>query len=83
MTAAIVMAVGWLVGMLVVACVAQAKENREASDELNEHIHQLQQVASSVTQTSEWSARLLRSRAQPFRRILQGVPEVGGQPQGH
>ena len=83
MTAAIVIAVGWLVGMLVMACVAQAKENREAREELNERIRQLRQVASSVTQTSGRSARLLHRRAQPFRRILQDVPEVGGQPQRH
>jgi uncharacterized membrane-anchored protein YhcB (DUF1043 family) len=80
MTAAIVLGVGWLVGMLVMACIAQARENREAREELDERIQQLQQMVSSVARTGGRSARLMRRRAQPFKAILQDITPATGRP---
>jgi hypothetical protein len=80
MTAAIVLGVGWLVGMLVMACILHARENREAREELDGRIQQLQQIASSVARAGGRSARLTRWRAQPFKTILQEIAPATGRP---
>ena len=77
----VLVTVGLLVAVLAWACCAAIKAGDEAVEELNESIRQLHQVMASVSQTSGRSARLLHSRAKPFRDILQDVPGVGGTPQ--
>ena len=81
MAATLIAAVGWLVMMLVLGCLAKAKEVGEAREELNDRMRMLCDVAASVGRTSDKGARLVRHRSQPFRQILHNVPGVRGQPQ--
>jgi len=65
--------VAWAIAVLAWACCVMAKEGDEAFEELNESIRELRQVAQSVAGTSGRSAQLVRRRAQPMRRLLEGI----------
>jgi hypothetical protein len=81
LTVAILAVVSLLLVHLVLACLAAARDGDEAHEELNERIRQLHRVAS-VRRTGAAGVQQVYRRAQPFRRILEDVPGVGGQPPG-
>jgi outer membrane lipoprotein-sorting protein len=80
-TGVVLFVVAWAVVLLVWASCAVAREGDEALEELDESLRKLQQVAASVTRTSDRSAELVRRRAQPIRYLLEGLEDDVIQPQ--
>lgn len=76
LTAAILAGVGWIIFMLVLACLTQARQTEEAHEELEERIRLLHEVVSSVGSTGSGRVQAMRRRSLPFREILSEVPDV-------
>jgi hypothetical protein len=72
---AIVLAVGIVVVMLILSCVAMMKDCNEAQEELHEQIEQFYRVALSVRHTGDECAEIAYRKAQPFRQILLHVAD--------
>ena len=75
---AVVLAVGLLVLMLTLSCLAMARDWNDAQHELNERIEQFYRVAQSVKDAGGESARKVYRRAQPLRHVLQEAADDMG-----
>jgi hypothetical protein len=72
---AIVLAVGLVVLVLTLSCLALARDWNEAQQELNERIEQFYRVALSVKTAGGENARMVYRRAQPIKQVLQAADE--------
>jgi hypothetical protein len=72
---AIVLAVGLVVLVLILSCLALARDWNEAQQELNERIEQFYRVALSVKEAGGENARMVYRRAQPIKQVLQAADE--------
>ena len=73
---AVILAVGIIVAILVVSCLAMARDRREAEEELHERIEQFYRVALSLKETGGESARMVYRRAQPLRQLLKEADDA-------
>jgi hypothetical protein len=72
---AIVLAVGLVILVLTLSCLALARDWNEAQQELNERIEQFYRVALSVKEAGGENARMVHRRAQPIKQVLQAADE--------
>lgn len=73
---AIVLAVGLVVLVLTLSCLALARDWNEAQQELNERIEQFYRVALSVKDAGDENARMVYRRAQPIKHVLQAADDA-------
>jgi hypothetical protein len=73
---AIVLAVGLVVLVLTLSCLALARDWNEAQQELNERIEQFYRVALSVKDAGGENARMVYRRAQPIKHVLRAADDA-------